>query len=114
MKIATKHLEVPAVVNRRVIGSATFTVTATEFPGEVIAYVSYGEKLIGHLRFAAGTGFENVMTTVRERLTPLGAWRVARAPGKANSPSLWVPHISLLRCGKARTPHPPKSPAICR
>jgi hypothetical protein len=70
MESTVKHMDVPAIVNGRTIGTATFTVTATESPSGVIGTVSYGERLIGKLRFAAGTGFENVMATIRERLTP--------------------------------------------
>jgi hypothetical protein len=51
-------------------GTATFTVTATELPTKVIATVNYGERLIGELEFAAGTGFENVMATIRNLMTP--------------------------------------------
>jgi hypothetical protein len=68
-------MEVPAVVNGRTIGTATFTVTAIETPGGVTATVNFGEKLIGQLGFASGTGFENVMATIRNLLTPLPSLR---------------------------------------
>lgn len=70
MKSTERQLEVPAILNGITIGTATFTVTATETPSEVIATVTYGERPIGQLGFAAGTGFENVMATIQNLLTP--------------------------------------------
>ena len=70
MNSTVKHMDVPAILNGHTIGTATFTVTATEFPTKVIAAVSYGERLIGELEFAAGTGFGNVMATIQNLLTP--------------------------------------------
>lgn len=71
MKSIVRNIDVPAIVNNRTIGTATFIVTATETLNEVIATINYGNKLICEpLRFRAGIGFENVMATIRERLTP--------------------------------------------
>lgn len=70
MKSAVRNIDIPAVVNGRTIGTATITVTAIETPTEVIATIKYGEKLISHLGFDAGIGFENVMASIRNRLTP--------------------------------------------
>jgi len=76
MMSAVKDMEVPTILNGHTIGTATFTVTATESLNGVLATISFGERQIGELRFNAGTNFEIVMAAVQEKLTPEPSVRV--------------------------------------
>jgi hypothetical protein len=65
-----RNIEVPVTVDGSICAYATFTVTVTETPSKLIAKITYEGSLIGELEFAGDLGIENVIVTIKNKLTP--------------------------------------------
>jgi hypothetical protein len=65
-----RNIEAPVTVDGSICAYTPFTVTVAETPTKVVATITYEGTLIGEPEFAGGTGIENVITTIRNVLTP--------------------------------------------
>jgi hypothetical protein len=65
-----RNIGVPVTVDGSIRAHATFTVTVTKTSSKLITTITYEGKFIDELEFAGDIDIENVIATIKNKLTP--------------------------------------------